>query len=142
MSDKVSKDYPTREITRATTATGKPMMIRTINLTPPNDYKGYPTKKTSSEADASRPWSNYNRTKDEERVGCSSATGLSKAVSIISDDSAQVLQEMSYVGGMNYARTRLQEAVAFRASGKWKESLQIQLNLKQYSLTEPYMKPL
>ena len=65
-------------------------------------------------------------------MGCSSATELSKAVSIICDDTAQLLQEMSNVGCMNYGRTRLQEAM-----GHTVLQVQVLLNLKQYQVDPP-----
>ena len=37
-----------------------------------------------------------------------------------SDDTAPTLRQMSYVGGMNYARYRLEEATASMASAKGK----------------------
>ena len=46
--------------------------------------------------------------------------GAPKTTIMTSDDTAHVLQEMAYVGGMSYARTRLQDATGSRASGKGK----------------------
>ena len=57
-------------------------------------------------------------------MSCLNATGQFKAPSIASEytaNTAEVLQQMSYIGGMNYARARLQEATAPRPSGKGKQ---------------------
>ena len=43
-------------------------------------------------------------------------TNAPKAMSMTSDTTANILREMSYVGGMNYAKTRLLEATGTRAS--------------------------
>ena len=54
-------------------------------------------------------------------MSCLNATGQFKAPSMASEstaNTAEILQQMSYVGGMNYARARLQEATAPRPSGK------------------------
>ena len=60
-------------------------------------------------------WPNSNRTNNEEvEMSCLNATGLFKAPSVTSGETAhtaEVLQQMSYIGGMNYARARLQEAI-------------------------------
>ena len=57
-------------------------------------------------------------------MSCLNATGKFKAPSTTSEgtaNTAEVLQQMSFVGGMNYAKTRLQEAAAPRPSGKGKQ---------------------
>ena len=70
-------------------------------------------------------WPNSNRTSDEAvEMSCLDATGQFKAASVTSEETAhtaEVLQQMSYIGGMNYARARLQEATASRPSGKSKQ---------------------
>ena len=76
-------------------------------------------------ADDTGAWPNSNRTNDEEvKMSCLNATGQLKAPSVTSEGTAHtadVLQQMSYIGGMNYARARLQEATAPRPSGKGKQ---------------------
>ena len=57
-------------------------------------------------------------------MSCLNATGQFKVPSVTTEDTAhtaEVLQQMSYIGGMNYARARLQEATAPRPSGKCKQ---------------------
>ena len=76
--------------------------------------------------DEAGTWPNSNRTNAEEEAEMSflNATGQLKAPSMASEstaNTAEILQQMSYVGGMNYARARLQEATAPRASGKGKQ---------------------
>ena len=54
-------------------------------------------------------------------MSCLTATGQFKAPSVTSEGTAhtaEVLQQMSYIGGMNYDRARLQEATAPRPSRK------------------------
>ena len=76
-------------------------------------------------ADDAGAWPNSNRTNDEEvEMSCLNATGQFEAPSVTSQGTAhtaEVLQQMSYIGGMNYARARLQEATAPRPSGKGKQ---------------------
>ena len=67
--------------------------------------------------DEAGTWPNSNRTNAEEEaeMSCLNATGQLKAPSMASEstaNTAEILQQMSYVGGMNYARARLQEATA------------------------------
>ena len=67
--------------------------------------------------DEAGTWPNSNRTnaKEEAEMSCLNATGQFKAPSMASEstaNTAEILQQMSYVGGMNYARARLQEATA------------------------------
>ena len=70
-------------------------------------------------------WPNSNRTNDEAvEMSCLNATGQFKAPSVTSEETghtAEVLQQLSYIEGMNYARARLQEATASRPSGKSKQ---------------------
>ena len=67
-------------------------------------------------------WPNSNRTNEEAvEMSCLNATGQFKAPSVTSEETAhtaEVLQQMSYIGGINYARARLQETTASRPSGK------------------------
>ena len=61
-----------------------------------------------------RPWPNSNKTTNEvddtNEQGCSNMANASKAMSVTSDTAANTLQEMSNVGGVNYAETRVLEA--------------------------------
>ena len=57
-------------------------------------------------------------------MSCLNATGQFKAPSTASEGTAhtaEVLQQMSYIGGMNYAGARLQEATAPRPPEKDKQ---------------------
>ena len=77
---------------------------------------------TSSDADDFRPQSNSNRTKDQvddiEGAGCSNTISTPNAASFASDTTSNILQEMTYVGGMNYAKTRLLDATGPKPAGK------------------------
>ena len=77
-------------------------------------------------AESNALWPNSNRTQNEEEL---EETGLEAnvvkqpdAATVASDDTTQVLRKMSYVGGMEYARTRLMEATAYTTSGKGKRT--------------------
>ena len=63
-------------------------------------------------------WPNSNRTNEEAvEMSCLNATGQFKARSVTSEETAhtaEVLQQMLYIGGINYARARLQETTASR----------------------------
>ena len=76
-------------------------------------------------ADHIGAWPNSNRTNEEEvEMSCLITTGQFKAPSTASEGTAhtaEVLQQMSYIGGMNYARARLQEATAPRPPRKSKK---------------------
>ena len=56
-----------------------------------------------------------------EGAGCSNILNAPKTISVTSDSTANVLQEMAFVGGMNYARTRLLGDTDPKASGKRKK---------------------
>ena len=76
--------------------------------------------------DEAGTWPNSNQTNAEEQaeMSCLNATGQFKAPSMASEstaNTAEILQQMSYIGGMNYAKARLQEATAPRPSGKGKQ---------------------
>ena len=77
---------------------------------------------TPSDVDDPRPWPNSNNTinkvGDTNEQGCSNMANAPKAVSMTSDTTANMLQDMSYVGGMNYTKTPIPEATRTRASGK------------------------
>ena len=81
----------------------------------------YPSAQTTSEHG---PTPTEQTTKQWKGAACLNATGQFKAPSVTSEETAhtaEVLQQMSYIGGMNYARARLQEATASRLSGKSKQ---------------------
>ena len=93
------------------------------------------------DTDHTGAWPNSNRTNDEAvEMSCLNATGQFKAPSVTSEETAhtaEVLQQMSYIGGMNYARARLQEATASRPSGKSKQVRPLAL-LAQNGTTGPH----
>ena len=64
-------------------------------------------------------------------------TNAPKAMSLASDTTANILQEMSYVGGMNYAKNRLLEATETKASGKGRKVRPPAL-LAQTAATRPH----
>ena len=110
MSDNVSEKYQSKAVARTT------------------DDIGGSADETGSQAHTSKwlqkltsavtpfgagTWPNSNRTNAEEEVemSCLNATGQFKAPNTASEGTAntvEILQQMSYIGGMNYARARLQ----------------------------------
>ena len=86
-------------------------------------------------------WPNSNRTNDEAvEISCLNATGQFKAPNVTSEEpayTAEVLQQMSCIGAMNYARARLQEATASRPSGKSKQ-VRLPALLAQTGITGPH----
>ena len=77
---------------------------------------------TPSDAVDTRPWPNSNRTENEinntDGQRCSNMVDAPEAASMTSDTTANTLQEISNVGGMNYARTRLLKMTEHRAFTK------------------------
>ena len=125
MSDDASEKYQAKPVARITDdiggsadETGSQTHTSKWLLDLPNDVTPY-------DVDDTRAWPNSNKTnEDEVEMSCLNATGQFKAPSTASEGTAhttEVLQQMSYIGGMEYARTRLQEAMAPRASGKGKQ---------------------
>ena len=100
-----------------------------------------PRNRTPSYADDPRPWPNSQRTTEEddnlEGSGCSNTMSALKATSMASDTTANIMQEFTYVGGMNYARTRLLEATGPRNCGKGRKVRPSTL-LAQTALSGPH----
>ena len=120
MSDNVFEEYKAKEISRATRATE--------DYSDESDSRSHTIKwlqefsqiTNPSEADDVRPWPNFNKTRREEGLGSSKTAKHPDAASIVNDGTAHFLQQMSYVGAINYARNRLEEARASKASGNGK----------------------
>ena len=118
-SDNVSEDYQPEEIAREAEVTD--------DTSDESENWAHTTKwfqeffrsiTHATEADDTWPWPNSNRTQIEKGLGCSKTRDVT---SMASDNTALVLQQITYVGGLNYARNRLGEATASRASGKGKQ---------------------
>ena len=127
MSDNTSEEYPTRQVTRTADDIGG-SADETGSQAHTSKWLQGLTKATITPfgTDEAGTWPNSNRTNAEEEVemSCLNATGQFKAPSMASEstaNTAEILQAMSYIGGMNYARARLQEATAPRPSGKSKQ---------------------
>ena len=125
MSDNASDEYQTKAVARTVDDIGG-----SADETGSQDHTSKWLQELSYAAipfgtDDTRAWPNSNRTNDEAvEMSCLNATGQFKAPSVTSEETAhtaEVLQQMSYIGCMNYARTRLQEATAPRSSVKGKQ---------------------
>ena len=143
MSDDASEKYQTKPVARNTDDIGG-SADETGSQAHTSKWLQELTKVavTPFGTDEAGTWPNSNQTNVEEEVemSCLNATGQFKAPSTASEDTAQtseVLQQMSYIGGMNYARARLQEAAAPRPSGKGKQTRPPAL-LVQTSTTGPH----
>ena len=71
--------------------------------------------------DTMKEWPKSNRAQSERGTECSKAqdeTAVLDTGRILSIDSTEAMKQMSFLGGMEYARHRLQEATASRSSGK------------------------
>ena len=127
MSDYVSEEYQSKGIDRATDDIGGSADETGSQAHTSRWLQDLPSNTTPFGVDDTRGWPNSNETREEEEVmiSCLNATGQFKAPSTASESTtphtAEVLQEMSYIGGMRYARARLQEATASRPSGKGKQ---------------------
>ena len=124
MSDDASEEYQTKQVTRTADDIGG-SADETGSQAHTSKWLQELTKVavTPFGTDEAGTWLNSNRTNAEEKaeMSCLNATGQFKAPSMASEstaNTAEILQQMSYVGGMNYARARLQEATAPRPSGK------------------------
>ena len=124
MSDNASEEYQTKQVTRTADDIGG-SADETGSQAHTSKWLQELTKVavTPFGTDEAGTWPNSNRTNAEEEaeMSCLNATGQFKAPSMASEstaNTAEILQQMSYVGGMNYARARLQEATAPRPSGK------------------------
>ena len=143
MLDNVSEEYQSKAITRATEDIGGSADETGSQAHTSRWLQDLPSKTTPFEVDDTRGWPNSNETREKEEaiISCLNATGQFKAPSTASESTtphtAEVLQEMSYIGGMNYARARLQEATASGPSGKEKQIRPSPL-LAQTSVTGPH----
>ena len=124
MSDNASEEYQTKQVTRTADDIGG-SADETGSQAHTSKWLQELTKVavTPFGTDEAGTWPNSNRTNAEEEaeMSCLNATGQFKAPSMASEstaNTAEILQQMSYVGGMNYARARLQEDTAPRLSGK------------------------
>ena len=70
-----------------------------------------------SEADDDRPWPNFNKSQSEEGLGCLKTAKQPDAASMAIERTAHLRKQISFLGGMNHGRSRLEEARASRASG-------------------------
>ena len=124
MLDHVSEEYQTLEIARVTGILGESSDEANGQTYTSTWIRELSHVMPLEQPNESRPWPNSNRTMgatcDEEETEDAGAKEAPKATSMMSTETAHVLREMSYVGGMNYARTRLQEAAAFKTSDKGK----------------------
>ena len=124
MSDNLSEEYQTKAIARATDDIGGSADETGSQPHTSIWLQDVPGNTTSFGLDDSGAWPNSNETREEEEaiISCLNATRQFKAPSTASESTtphtAEVLQEMSYIGGKNYAKACLQEATAPRLSGK------------------------
>ena len=105
MSDNLSEEYQTKAIARAThdirgSADGTGSQTHTSRW-----LQDLPSNTTPFGVDDTGAWPNSNETREEEAIiSCLNATGQFKAPSTASESTtphtAEVLQEMSYIGGM------------------------------------------
>ena len=127
MSDNLSEEYQTKVIARATDDIGGSADETGSQTHTSRWLQGLPGNTTPFGVDDTGAWPNSNETREEVEaiISCLNATGLFKAPSTASESTtphtAEVLQELFYIGGMNYAKARLQEATAPRPSGKGKQ---------------------
>ena len=125
MSDDASEKYQAKPVARTTDDIGGSADETGSQTHTSKWLLDLPSAVTPYGVDDTGAWPNSNKTnEDEVEMSCLNATGQFKAPSTASEGTAhttEVLQQMSYIGGMDYARARLQEATAPRASGKGKQ---------------------
>ena len=125
MSDDASEKYQAKPVARTTDDIGGSADETGSQTHTSKWLLDLPSAVTTYGVDDTGAWPNSNKTnEDEVEMSCLNATGQFKAPSTASEGTAhttEVLQQMSYIGGMDYARARLQEATAPRASGKGKQ---------------------
>ena len=118
MSDSTSEKYQTKAVTRTADDIGGSADETGSQTHTSKWLRELSNAVTPYNADHSEAWSNSNRTNEEEvELSCLNATGQFKAPSTASKgtaNTAEVLQQKSYIGGKNYARARVQEATATR----------------------------
>ena len=116
MSDNTSENYQTKAVTRTTDDIGGSADETGSQTHTSKWLRELSNAVTPYSADNIEAWPTSNRTNEEEvEMSCLNATVQFKAPSTASEGTAptaEVLQQMSYIGGMNYARARLQEATA------------------------------
>ena len=125
MSDDASEKYQAKPVARTTDDIGGSADETGSQTHTSKWLLDLPSAFTPYGVDDTGAWPNSNKTnEDEVEMSCLNATGQFKAPSTASEGTAhttEVLQQMSYIGGMDYARARLQEATAPRASEKGKQ---------------------
>ena len=125
MSDDASEKYQAKPVARTTDDIGGSADETGSQTHTSKWLLDLPSAVTPYGVDDTGAWPNSNKTKEDEvEMSCLNATGQFEAPSTASEGTAhttEVLQQMSYIGGMDYARARLQEATAPRASGKGKQ---------------------
>ena len=111
MSDNTSEKYQTKAVTRTTDDIGGSADETGSQTHTSKWLRELSNAVTPYNANQIEAWPNSNRTNDEEvEISSLNATGQFKAPSTASEgtaNTAEVLQQMSYIGGMNYARARL-----------------------------------
>ena len=141
MSDNVSEECQTKAIARATDDISGSADETGSQAHTSRWFQDLPGNTTPFGVDETGAWPNSNEIREEEAIiSCMNATGQFKAPSTASETTphtAEVLQKMSYIEGMNYAKARLQEATAARPSGKGKQIRPPPL-LAQTSATGPH----
>ena len=125
MSDDASEKYQAKPVARTTDDIGGSADETGSQTHTSKWLLDLPSAVTPYGVDDTGAWPNSNKTnEDEVEMSCLNSTGQFKAPSTASEGTAhttEVFQQMSYIGGMDYARARLQEATAPRASGKGKQ---------------------
>ena len=125
MSDNASEKYQTKAVARTTDDIGGSADETGSQAQSSKWLQELSSAVTPFGADHFGAWPNSNRTNEEEvEMSCLNATGQFKAPSTTSEGTAhtaEVIQQISNIGGMNYARARLQEATAPRPPGKGKQ---------------------
>ena len=100
MSDNISEEYQSREVTRATQMVEESSDERESPTHASIGLQELPGNITPSGVDDPGPWPNSNRTANEtddaNEQGCSNMKTALKAMSMTSDTTANILQEMSY----------------------------------------------
>ena len=102
MSDNISEEYQLREVTRATQMVEQSSDERESQTHVSKWLQELPGNMTPSDVDDPRPLPKSNRTTNEiddaNEQGYSNMAYAPKAMSMTSDSTANILQEMSYVG--------------------------------------------
>ena len=123
MFDHVSDEYQSKEIVKATGDTSDDSDSRAHTT---QWLRQLPQSFTPAAniRDTMKEWPNSNRAQSERGTGCSKTqneTGMLDIASRLIFDTTEEMKQMSFGGGMEYARHRLQEATASRLSGKGRQ---------------------